>query len=139
MESGLNPTVIRRAELAEAGRYPTTRSYMPLLLSQPEKTPRALDDTNRRTHEIDQHARVYVVDKPNMLPGDESNHNYLVTDKSRQNYECTVVNGIQSAYNAIVFKIENEGGEANTNQTAYLRDGFCSCDSCRKAKVPEDF
>ena len=42
----LDKNVIRKAELAEAGRYPTTRSYMPLLLSQPEKTPRALDDTN---------------------------------------------------------------------------------------------
>ena len=49
----LDKNVIRKAELAETGRYPTTRSYMPLLLSQPEKTPRVLDDPNRRTHEID--------------------------------------------------------------------------------------
>jgi hypothetical protein len=51
---------------------------------------------------------VYVVDKPNMLPGDESNHNYLVTDKSSENYECSVVNGIQSTYNIIVFRNESE-------------------------------
>jgi hypothetical protein len=45
----LDKNVIRKAELAETGRYPTAESYMPLLLSQPPKTPRALDDTNRKT------------------------------------------------------------------------------------------
>ena len=112
---------------------------MPLLISQPAKTPRALNDRNRKSHEIDQHIRVYVVDKPNMMPGDETNHNYLVTDKSSENYECTTVSGIQPTYNVIVFRNESEGGEVNTNQTVYLRDGFCSCNNCRKATVPEDF
>ena len=74
-------------------------------------------------HEIDQHTRVYVVDKPNMLLGDESNHTYLVTDKSKQNYECTVVNGIQSAYNIIVFKNDDEGGEANTDSAVAIAAG----------------
>ena len=129
----LDKNVIRKAELAETGRYPTTRSYMPLLLSlSPKKA-------NRKTHEIDQHIRVYVVDKPHMLPGDESNHNYLVTDKSCQDYECTLVSGIQATYNVIVFRNVHEGGEVNTNQTVYLRDGFCSCDNCRKATVSDDF
>jgi hypothetical protein len=40
----LDKNVIRQAELNETGRYPTTRSYMLLLWSQPDKTPRALDD-----------------------------------------------------------------------------------------------
>ena len=135
----LDKNVIRKAELAETGRYPTTRSYMPLLLSQPAKTPRALDDIHRKTHEIDQHIRIYVVDKPNMLPGDDTNQNFLVTDKSNENYECSIVSGIQSTYNVIVFRNESETGEINKNQTVYLRDGFCSCDSCRKAVLPEDF
>ena len=50
----LDKKVIRQAELAEIGRYPTTRSYMPLLWSQPDKTPRELSDPARKTHEIDQ-------------------------------------------------------------------------------------
>ena len=45
----LDKNVIRNAELAETGRYPTTRSFMPLLWRQQAKTPRALDDPNRRT------------------------------------------------------------------------------------------
>jgi hypothetical protein len=48
----LDKNVIRQAELSETGRYPTTRSFMPLLWSQPAKTPRALDDPNRKTHEM---------------------------------------------------------------------------------------
>jgi hypothetical protein len=135
----LDKNVIRKAELAETGRYPTTRSYTPLLLSQPEKTPRALDDPNRRTHEIDQHIRVYVIDKPNMLPGDDQDHNYLVTDKTEENYNCSQVNGIQSSYTMTAFRNLDETGEVMTDQTAYIRDGFCSCDSCRKASTPEDF
>jgi hypothetical protein len=87
-----------------------------------------------------QHIRVYVVDKHDkLLPGDETNHNYLVTDKLSENYECSVVAGIQSTYNVIVFRKESERGEVNTSQTVYLRDGFCSCDNCRKATVPENF
>ena len=46
----LDKNIIRQAELAEVGRYPTTRSYMPLLWSQPVKTPRALNDPSRRLH-----------------------------------------------------------------------------------------
>ena len=38
----LDKRIIGNSELAETGRYPTTRSYMSLLLSQPEKTPRPL-------------------------------------------------------------------------------------------------
>ena len=66
----LDKNIIRQAELAEVGRYPTTRSYMPLLWSQPVKTPRALNDPNRRLHEIDEHIRILVEDLPNALPND---------------------------------------------------------------------
>jgi hypothetical protein len=42
-----------------------------------------------------QHIRVYVVDKHDkLLPGDETNHNYLVTDKLSENYECSVIAGV---------------------------------------------
>jgi hypothetical protein len=60
----LDKKVIREAELAETGRYPRTRSYLPLLLKQEEKKPRALNDPHRKTHEIDKHTRMYVTDKP---------------------------------------------------------------------------
>ena len=135
----LDKTLIRQTELAGTGRFPTTRSYMPLLLNQPEKTPRALTDPNRKTHEIDKHIRVYVTDKPQMLEGDMTNPNILVTDKEMENNECTVVPGIQSSYNAIAFKNSQESGTIKTDQTIYLRDNFCSCHNCRAATTPGDF
>ena len=100
----LDKTVIRQAELAEVGRYPTTRSYMPLLWSQPDKTPRELDDPARKTHEIDQHIRMLVVDLPNALAADKKDSRILITNKALENFECTNVPGIQSSYNAIAFK-----------------------------------
>jgi hypothetical protein len=133
----LDKNVIRQAELSEVGRYPTTRSYMPLLWSQPAKTPRALDDPERRTHEIDEHIRVLVTDLPNALPSDANDSRILITNKSQENYECNNVPGIQSSYNAIVFKKPTEGDPSV--QTVYLRDAFCSCDSCRGAITPDDF
>ena len=135
----LDKNVIRKAELNETGRFPTTRSSLSLLTQQPDKKPRDLNDIKRKTHEIDSHTRVYVTEKSQMLPDDEMNHDILVTNKSEENYECTAVSGIQSSYNVIVFKNDLETGEVNKDQTAYLRDGFCSCDNCRKATVPEDF
>jgi hypothetical protein len=135
----LDKNIIRKAELNETGRYPTTRSYMTLLTEQPEKTPRALDDVNRKTHEIDSHTRVYVTERSLMFDRDDENHDILVTNKLEENYEFTTVSGIQSCYNVIVFKNVAETGDVNTDQTAYLRDGFCSCDSCRSAIVPDDF
>ncbi len=135
----LDKRIIRNSELAETGRYPTTRSYMSLLLSQPEKTPRPLNHPDRATHEIDKHIRVYVTDKLQMEVGDNENHDILVTDKETTNYECTALNGIQSSYNIIAFKNENESGEIGTTQTVYLRDGFCSCDNCRGATIPDDY
>jgi hypothetical protein len=135
----LDKRVIRQSELAETGRYPTTRSYLPLLLAQPEKTPHPLDHPDRATHEIDKHVRVYVTDTPEKIAGDDNDHNILVTDKLKENYECSTVPGIQSSYNMIAFKNLLESGAINTRQTVYLRDGFCSCDNCRGAIVPEDF
>lgn len=137
----LDKNIIRKADLneTETGRYPTTRSYMTLLTGQPEKTPRALDDVNRKTHEIDSHTRMYVTERSLMYDGDDENHNFLVTNKAEENYECTTVSGIQSSYNVIVFKNAAETGDVKTDQTAYLRDGFCSCDNCRKALVLQDF
>ena len=135
----LDKNVIRNAELAETGRYPTTRSFMELLWSQPEKTPRALDDKNRKTHEIDEHIRIYVTDLPFAAPGDENDSRIIITDKSRENYECSNVPGIQRCYNIMVFRNASEGGGIKEVQTIYLRDAFCSCDNCRRAKVPDDF
>jgi hypothetical protein len=135
----LDKNVIRQAELAETGRYPTTRSYMSLLWSQPAKTPRALDDPYRRTHEIDEQVRILVTDLPNAVPTDADDSRILITNKSEENYECTNVPGIQSAYNAIVFNKPSETGAVGSEQTVYLRDAFCSCDSCRGATKPADF
>ena len=135
----LDKKIIRQSELAETGRYPTTRSYMSLLLSQPEMTPRPLSDPNRLTHEIDKHIRVYVTDKSDMEEGDYDDHNILVTDKETQNYESSSVLGIQSCYNMIAFRNTHESGGVNTTQTVYLRNGFCSCDTCRGAIKPDDF
>jgi hypothetical protein len=112
---------------------------MPLLWSQPDKTPRALDDPQRRTHEIDEHVRILVNDLPNVLPGDTTNCRMVITNKAEENYECSNVPGIQSYYNAIVFKNSLENGAVNTNQTVYLKDAFCSCDNCRGVTRPEDF
>ena len=131
--------MIRNAELAETGRYPTTRSFMPLLWRQPAKTPRALDDPNRRTHEIDEHIRIYVTDLPHALPTDEQDSRILITNKAVENFECTNVPGIQGCYNFIVMKNETETGEINESQTVYLRDAFCSCNNCRGANTLEDF
>jgi hypothetical protein len=83
----LDKNVIQQAELSGTGRYPNTRAYMDLLLNQPKKTPRALTDPNRKTHEIDEHIRVYVTDKPQMLEGDMTKKNILVTDKEKENNE----------------------------------------------------
>jgi hypothetical protein len=122
----LDKRVIRNSELAETGRYPTTRIFMKLLLSQPDKTPKPLSHPDRATHEIDKHVRVYVTDKPLMEEGDGDNHDILVTDKETENYDCTGVHEIQSCYNMIAFRNENESGDIGTPQTVYLRDGFCS-------------
>ena len=96
-------------------------------------------EPDRATHEIDKHVRVYVADKPEKIAGDDNDYNILVTDKQMENYECSTVPGIQSRYNMIAFKNLHETGEVNTRQTVYLRDGFCSCDNCRGAIIPEDF
>ena len=132
----LDKRMIRDAELAETGRYPTTRSYLPLLLNQEEKKPRALNDPNRKTHEIDRHIRMYVTDKPEMIEGDYENPNVLVLDKLAQNYDCKECPGIQSSYNIIAFAQHADTGDDNI---VYLRDMFCSCDSCRGATKPEDY
>ena len=131
--------MIKQAELTEVGRYPTTRSFMPLLWSQPAKTPRALDDPARRTHEIDEHTRVLVVDFPDMQLNDEINDRILITNKLLENYECTNAQGIQSSYNAIVFRECTVAGVSKTPDTVFLRDAFCSCDSCRGAVTQDDF
>lgn len=69
----LDKNIIRQTELSETGRYPATRIFMPLLWSQPAKTPRAVDDPNRKTHEIDEHIRILVTDQPQALRGDVNN------------------------------------------------------------------
>ena len=74
-----------------------------------------------------------------MEEGDYDDHNILVTDKETQNYESSSVLGIQSCYNMIAFRNMHESGEVNTIQTVYLRDGFCSCDTCRGAIKPDDY
>ena len=132
----LDKRIIRQAELAETGRYPTTRSYLPLLLEQKQKTPRALNDPDRKTHEIDRHIRMYVTDKPEMIEGDYENPSVLVLDKQNQNYECNNCPGIQGSYNVIAFAQSAESGADNI---VYLRDMFCSCDCCRGATKPEDY
>lgn len=131
----LDKKLIRQAELSETGRFPTTRCFMPLLINQPPMTPRALDDPNRKTHEIDEHIRIYVTDLPEMIEGDNENKNVLVLNKKDENYDCNNCPGIQSSYNAIVFAEPNN----NIDITAYLRNLFCSCDSCRGATKPSDF
>ena len=135
----LDKNVIRQAELAEVGRYPTTRSYMPLLWSQPPKTPRALHDPERRLHEIDEHCRILVTDLPVTIPSDNGDSRVLITNKTQENYDCNIVPGIQSAYNAIVFRNTIGTGEDTSDQNVYLRDAFCSCDSCRGAVTFDDF
>ena len=67
---------------------------------QPDKTPCALDDPQRRTHEIDEHIGILVNDLPNVLPGDTANSRMVITNKA----ECSNVPGIQSCHNAIAFK-----------------------------------
>jgi hypothetical protein len=126
----LDKNVIRNAELAETGRYPTTRSFMPLLWVQPAKTPRTLDDPNRKTYEINEHIRIYVKDLPHVLPTDAQDNRILITNKAVENFECTNVPGIQGCYNFIALKSVPETGKVNEIQTIYLRDAFCSCDSC---------
>ena len=118
----LDKNVIRQAELAETGRYPTTRSYMPLLWSQKAMKPRDLDGPQRRTHEIDEHIRIYVNNLPNTISGDNTDSRIIITDKAMENYECTHVSGIQSSYNAVAFR---ETGEVGTKQSVYLRNAFC--------------
>ena len=135
----LDKNVIRQAELAETGRYPTTRSYMPLLWSQKAMKPRDLDDPQRRTHEIDEHIRIYVNDLPNTISGDNTDSRIIITDKALENYECTHVPGIQSSYNAAAFRDLTETGEVGTKQSVYLRNAFCTCDNCRGATKPEDY
>ena len=112
----LDKKIIRQAELAKVGRYSITRSYMPLLWSQPNKTPRALDDPARRTHEIDEHIRILVIDYPDILSEDDSDNKILITNKAEENYECSNVPGIQASYNAIAFNDPSESGEVNTIQ-----------------------
>ena len=135
----LDKNVIRQAELAETGRYPTARSYMSLLWSQKAMTPRDLDDPQRRTHEIDGYIRMYVNDLPNTNSGDNTDSRIIITDKAMKKYECTHVPWIQSSYNAIVFRYLTETGEVGTKQSVYLRNAFCSCDNCRGATKPEDY
>ena len=135
----LDKKVIKQAELAEVGRYPTTRSFMPLLWSQPAKTPRGLNDPARRTHEIDEHIRMLVVDFPDIQPNDEANSKILITNKHLENYDCTIAQGIQSSYNAIVFQAVPVDGVRKTPDTVFLRDAFCSCESCRGAQTQDDF
>ena len=112
---------------------------MPLLWSQPAKTPRALDDPARRTHEIDEHIRILVVDLPDVQPTDEANSKILITNKDLENYDCTIAQGIQSSYNAIVFQGAPVDGVRKTPVTVFLRDAFCSCESCRGAQKQDDF
>lgn len=97
----LYKNVIKQAELAEIDCCPTTRIYMPLLRSQRLKTLKSLDDPERKTHEIDQHLRVLVTDRPHALPSDNADNRVLITNESLEKYECTNVQGIQSAYNTI--------------------------------------
>ena len=125
--------MIRQAELAEVGRYRTTRSFMPLLWSQPAKTPRALDDPARRTHEIDDHIRMLVVNLPDVESTDEANVEVLTTNKLQENYECTNAQGIQSSYNAVVFRECSTTGVVSTPDTVFFRDAFCSCEERRDA------
>ena len=132
----LDEKVIRQAELSKIGRYPTTRSYMPLLWSQPAKTPRALGDPARRIHEIDEHIRMLVVDFLEMIPTDTNDSRIIITNKLGENFKCTNVSGIQSSYNAIAFR---KSGVATILDTILIRDDFCSCKTCRSAMTPDEF
>jgi hypothetical protein len=100
---------------------------------------RVVEITDGKTHEIDQHIRILVTDQPQALPGDTNNTSVIITNKAAKNYEFSNIPGIQSAYNAIVFKNDMETGEVNDNQTVCLRDAFCSYDCCRAAVTPDDF
>ena len=102
-------------------------------------TPRDLDDPQRRTHEIDEHVRIYVNDLPDTITGDDTDSRIIVTDKTTENYECTHVSGIQSSYNAVALRDLSETGDVGTKETVYLRNAFCSCDNCRSATKPQDY
>ena len=67
--------------------------------------PRDLDGPQRRTHEIDEHIRIYVNDLPNANSGDNMDSRIIITDKAMENYECTHVQGIQSSHNAVAFRV----------------------------------
>jgi hypothetical protein len=101
--------------------------------------PRKLTDPLRKLHTIDAHERIFVVEESDKLTGDDNNSKILITDKASQNYECSVVKGIQSCHCIIAFKDDTETGLVDTNQTIYLRSDFCSCNVCRGATLPEHF
>ena len=77
-----------------------------------------------------------VVDFPEIIPTDANDSRIIITNKVEENFECTNVSGIQSSYNAIAFR---KSGVATTLDTIFLRDGFCSCKTCRSAVTPDEF
>lgn len=79
---------------------------------------------------------MYVTDTPEMIAGDKENANILVLDKQAQNYDCNECPGIKGSYNVIAFAQTTNIG---TENIAYLRDLFCSCDCCRGATKPQDY
>ena len=109
---------------------------MPLLWSQLSKTPRALNDPARRTHEVDEHIRMLIIDLAEVISTDSSDSRVFTTNKAEKIFECANVSGIQSSYNAIAFR---KSGVATTLDTIYLRYGFSSCNSCRSAVTLGDF
>jgi hypothetical protein len=135
----LDKIFIKENELNETVRCPTTRDMMPHLWARDPMVPTPLHDPKRKLHTIDEHVRVFVVEESDAKASDKADHNFLVTTKATQDYDCSVVEGIFSCHMIIVFQDSTETGETGTDQTVYLRNNFCACNVCRRAEKVEDY
>lgn len=97
-----------------------------------------IHDPNRRLHDIDEHIRILVVEKSDMMGNDENDNRVLKTDKVNENLDNGPIIGIFSSYCMIVFA-SLETGDVNTMQTIYLRDHFCFCNVCGVAEKAIDY
>ena len=127
-----------------ASRFPTTRSCMPTLWNMIPLSPRALKDPNRKTHEIDEHVHIHVVDEPFVIPSDRTDSRVLITNKSEQDTDSTLVKGTFSCYMAIAFPqpqapIAQPDARPPLTRNIYLRAHPCSCDTCHAVKSLDDF
>jgi hypothetical protein len=110
---------------------------MPFLWKICGMTPNPLNDPNRKLHEIDEHIRLFVTEESGSEENDKKDLRVLVTDKEKEDYNCSTSDGIFSSHNAMVFGDENLDLKAPI--TYYLRKNFCACNNCLKATIPEDY